>query len=218
MSELNVTDFFENEEGEKWYLKRILEAVENDNLEGVLSTLQHAWSSGYDITETPVSVLEPTDVQDESGYVDSLENILEDYFEDKISSGLMDVEDRIKIYKQILPFDVDLAYSLIKRVKEDGEYSVGFSNVLNPEELDETQISHYEYIIDNDLGHYQLYEVLRNDGHFNGEASYGLNKAMKDKILKYAKDYIEQNSKNQKNINFMKAKELRDFFTERENF
>ena len=84
--------------------------------------------------------------------------------------------------------------------------------------MEEAQVSHYEYLIDHDLGHYQLYEVLRNDGHLDNEASYGLNKEMKDKILKYSKDYIEQNPKNQKNINFLKAKELLDFFIERENF
>ncbi|MEI8338119.1 MAG: hypothetical protein WCF92_03165 [bacterium] len=227
MQEFSPSDFEEapEHEGEKWHLKRILEAIKEDNLWEIISTLHHAWISGFeDITQVPVNILETGYTTDKEIEIDSLENILEEYFEDKIKAGSFAVETRRELYKKILPYDIDLAYTLIKRIKDDDEddgeqrYSTGTSyGTENPEELYETQVSHYHYIVDNDLGHYQLYEVLKNDGHFDDDAPYKLSKTLKRDIVKYAKEYIENNPKNQKNINFIKATQLRDFFTEKEN-
>jgi len=215
MPEFTPANIEEIEKGEKWYLKRILESIENDNLEEVLVALNHAWSSAYVITDLPVNVNEgiynPSKKPNFED-VESLEQILEEYFEDKIKSGVLDVDDRIRIYKKILPYDIDLAHSLIKKIEDDSEYSVGSYSALNPEELEQIQISHYQYIIDQDLSQYQLYEVLKADGHFDEEASYNLSKELKDKIIKYAKEYIDKNPTNKKDFNFMKSLELLEIF------
>ncbi len=42
MSEFNIYDGIEGQEGEKWYLERILDAVKNDSVEDVLAALHHA--------------------------------------------------------------------------------------------------------------------------------------------------------------------------------
>ena len=220
MPEFEPTNLEEIEKGEKWYLKKILDAIHEDNLEEVLSTLQHAWSSAYDITQVPVKILEetynPSEILGQD--IDSLQNILEEYFAEKIRSGFLDTEDRKRIYDRMLPYDIDLAHSMIKRIRDGYEYNVGFSDVLNPTELHKTQVSHYQYIIDNGLGVYQLYGVLRNDGHLDDKPPYDLGIAMKRKIMKYARDYIDKNYKNQDSPEFLKAKQLRDFLLKQKIF
>ena len=63
----------------------------------------------------------------------------------------------------------------------------------------------------------QLYEALKNDGHLNGSSPYELSKILKRKIVEYARSYIDTNQHNQRSSDFIKAVELRDLFTEKEN-
>ena len=194
-----------------------MDAVKSDNVEDVLAALHHAWVSGYDISS--MSVIEKDDVGGWDNFT-NLQMVMDRFFVDKIRSGYFDAEDRKKIYERILPYDIDLAYVLIMRIDDDEDeddekkYSLEFSDTeINPEELFETQTSHYEYLINKNFKPLELHKVLWNDGHLDDSSLYDLNDSIKRRIVDYAKDYMKKNPKNDINIpHFDAAKFLKEKF------
>ncbi len=165
-----------------------------------------------------MSVIEKDDSSGWDNFT-NLQMVMDRFFVDKIKSGYLDAEDRKRIYERILPYDIDLAYALIMRIDDEDEddekkYSLEFSDTeINPEELFETQTSHYEYLMEKNFKPLELHKVLWNDGHLDDSSLYDLNDLIKRKILDYAKDYMKKNPKNDTNIpHFEAAKFLKEKF------
>src|SRR5262245_21962345 len=100
---------------EAWYIKRVVEAVDNNNVGEIVRELKHAWASGYAITGSPVQIREKgPDNVDKKVHAKTLYDILWSYFDNLIEEHQLTPEERKKLYRIFRENDLSMSEIFIQ--------------------------------------------------------------------------------------------------------
>jgi hypothetical protein len=148
----------ENERNEEWHIRRIVDAIHQDDVEQVLRELQIAWKDGFKITHSGVrvdKVEDPSVGPDpfDQAFQTDISDAIDAYFTDLVQRNQLTVEERIRIFNFLLPHDAFLATTMVERVEdeeEDDDPDMFTESVINSPDLYPAQDILFEWHVDND--------------------------------------------------------------------